>query len=425
MKKNILIIGSGGREHALGWKLSQSPKIGKIFFAPGNGGTRNIGENINIKAIEIDKLLDFVLKNKIDLTVVGPEDPLVIGIVDLFEKNKLLIFGPSQLAARLESSKSWAADFMTKYNIPQPLSFKFTDYKKAYLFFENHKAVDFVIKASGLALGKGVILPQSKKEALDMLKKIMIDKVFGDSGNEIVIQEKLIGQEVSIIALCDGKTIIPLLPAQDHKRIFDNDKGPNTGGMGAFAPVSFMTKKLINQIHKIILQPTIDGMKKENAPFKGILYAGLMITKNGPKVMEYNVRFGDPETQPQMMMMKSDLYSLIMDSINVKLKNKKILFNKGVSVCVVIASKGYPGAYQKGDVIHGLDKKYGKDLFVFQAGTTYKENQIITSGGRVLGVTGFGKDVKTAIKKAYSIIGKKGVYFKGMQYRKDIAQRVL
>lgn len=422
---NILIIGSGGREHALGWKLKQSPQVKKLFFAPGNGGTVKLGTNIDIKAREINKLLSFSIKNKIDLTVVGPDDPLALGVVDLFEKKGLVIFGPNKLAARLESSKAWATNFMDKYGIPQPVHHTFKDYKNALTFINSHDMTHFVIKASGLALGKGVILPNTQEEARKALERIMIQKEFGEAGQEIIVQERLIGKEVSIMALSDGKIILPFIPVQDHKRIFNNDKGPNTGGMGTCAPVPFVTKKLIKEIQETILQPTIDGMEKEKCPYKGVLYAGLMITKEGPKVLEYNVRFGDPETQPVMMLLKSDLLSLLFSSIKGNLKDKKINFHKQASVCVVLASKGYPGTYKKGEVIYGLEKQYGSKTQIFHAGTVEKEGATLTSGGRVLGVATLGKNIEQALQKAYSNIGKKGVNFKGMQYRTDIGKRAI
>lgn len=421
---NILIIGSGGREHALGWKLSQSPYVKKIFFTPGNGGTSELGENIDIKTTDTKGLLQFAQTNSIDLTVVGPEDPLSMGIVDMFEKKGLAIFGPSKSASRLESSKVWACSFMKKYHIPQPAFFSFKDYKKAHAFILLHDMSQFVMKASGLALGKGVILPSSEDEAMLALKRIMVDKEFKEAGSEVVIQERLVGEEISLLALTDGTTILPFVAAQDHKRIFDEDKGPNTGGMGAYAPVPFVTKKLAHFIQKKILQPTVDGMKKEKSPYKGILYAGLMITKDGPKVLEYNVRFGDPETQPLMTLLKSDLFPLLYASSKGTLKNKKIIFHKKTALTVVLAASGYPGAYKKGEVIHGLQKKQSKDTFIFQAGTLAKKrNNVVTNGGRVLGVTASGSTIHMAIKKAYQCIGKHGVHFRGMQYRSDIAKK--
>ena len=419
----ILIIGSGGREHALGWKLYQSPKVEKIYFAPGNAGTAMIGKNLSIKAVEINKLLDFTEKNKIGLTVVGPEDPLSLGIVDLFESKGLKIFGPTKSAARLESSKVWSAQFMKKYHIPAPDYYRFTDYRKACLFFDKHEAGQYVIKASGLALGKGVILPRTKPEALAALKRMMVEKEFGAAGEEVIIQERLTGQEVSVLSLTDGKTIVPLLPAQDHKRIYDYDRGPNTGGMGAYAPVPFVDKNLIGQIQKTILAPTIHGMKKEGCLYKGVLYAGLMITKDGPKVLEYNARFGDPETQPLMMLLRSDLLKLFLSVVKGTLEKQKIEFLQEAAVCVVIAAAGYPGKYAKGETIYGLDKKTYPPVFIFQAGAVGQNGQTVVSGGRVLGVTAKGKDLKSAIKNAYSSIGKKGVYFNNMQYRKDIGAK--
>ncbi|MFH0773580.1 MAG: phosphoribosylamine--glycine ligase [bacterium] len=421
----ILIIGSGGREHALGWKLKQSTHATKLYFAPGNGGTVALGENINIKANEIDKLLSWAIENLIDLTVVGPEDPLSMGIVDLFEKNGQAIFGPSKRAAQLESSKAWATAFMEKYNIPHPTSYTFKEYKKAYAFVTSHDMTQYVVKASGLALGKGVILPQTETEAKDALKRIMIEQEFGSAGQELLIQERLIGPEVSLMAVSDGKVVYPLMPAQDHKRIYDNDEGPNTGGMGAYAPVPFVTKKLLQQIQKTILQPTIDGMKKEKILYKGILYAGLMVTKDGPKVLEYNARFGDPETQPVMMLLKSDLLPLLVSSIKGTLKTKQINFYKQSSVCIVLAAQGYPGSYKKGVTIHGLKKKHKNNVHIFHAGTKMNEKDVVTSGGRVLGVTSKGKNMKYALQEAYSAIGKKGVHFDGMQYRTDIGKKAI
>ncbi len=420
----VLIIGSGGREHALGWKLKQSPQVKKIYFAPGNGGTEKIGENIKIAAEDIKKLLKFALTNEIDLTVVGPEAPLALGIVDVFLKKNLLIFGPTKKAALLESNKAWANKFMKKYHIPHPQSFIFSEYDKAVSFLKTYSGL-VVVKASGLALGKGVVIPKNKKEAIEAVKKIMVKREFGEAGNKTVIQEKLDGQEISILAFTDGKTIIPLLAAQDHKRIFDQDKGPNTGGMGAYAPVPLVTKKLINEINTTILKPTILGMKKEGAPYKGVLYAGLMITKNGPKVLEYNCRFGDPEVQPLLMLLRNDLLPLILACVKGRLSKQKIAFKRGSSICVVLASKGYPGHYQKGKTIDGLNIKQNHDLQIFHAGTIQNNNQTLTSSGRVLGVTGYGKNLKEAIKKVYKIIGKNGVNFEGMQYRKDIAQKAL
>ncbi len=425
MFKKILIIGSGGREHALGWKLKQSPKIEKLYFAPGNAGTQNLGENVNIAADDIKNLFKFVKSNEIDLTVVGPEAPLALGIVDLFEKHGLKIFGPTKKAAQLEASKAWSAEFMKKYNIPSPKFKVFSDFEEATAFIKSCSWSGLVVKVDGLALGKGVIIPKNRKEAIDTIKTIMVEKKFGSAGDTIIIQEKLAGQEVSLIGFCDGKTIIPLLPAQDHKRIFDNDKGPNTGGIGAYAPVSFVTEKVKKIIYETILIPTLKGLQKEGIVYRGVLYAGLMLTKLGPKVLEYNVRCGDPETQPQLMLLNSDLLSIINACIEGKLKEIEIVFHRGSAVCVVLTAKGYPGTYEKGQVIYGLDKINNSDVRVFQAGTKEKNGQVETCGGRVLGVTARGFDLKTALKKAYSAIGRSKVNFSGMHYRKDIGKKAL
>lgn len=421
----ILIIGSGGREHALGWKVKQSPLVKKIFFAPGNGGTVAIGKNIDIKVHEIDKLLAFAIERKIDFTIVGPEEPLSLGIVDLFENKKQRIFGPTKLAARLESSKAWSSNFMKKYAIPQPTFYIFKNFSKAISFFEKYDPSQFVIKASGLAMGKGVLLPKTKKEAQEAIRHMMVDKEFGNAGSEIVIQEKLIGQEVSVIALSDGTTVIPFLPAQDYKRVFNNDEGPNTGGMGAYAPTPFITKELMEEIQKTILVPTIKGMKSEGCLYKGILYAGLMITKDGPKVLEFNVRFGDPETQPLMALLKSDILPLLLAGATGTLENKKMRFHHKTAVCVVLASNGYPGTYEKGQIIHGLGKKYGRKINIFHAGTAIKEGKIFTNGGRVLGITAWGGNFKRSVKNVYSAIGKKGIFFKKMYYRSDIGAKAV
>lgn len=420
----ILIIGSGGREHALGWKIKQSPLVKKIYFAPGNVGTSFLGENVNIEPEEIDKLLEFAKEQKIDLTVVGPEIPLALGIVDIFEKNNLKIFGPRKEASQLESSKVWAIRFMQRHNIPCPQSYIFNEYKKTLTFIKKTPWKKMVVKASGLAAGKGVIVCENKKEAKNAVKKILIDKEFGNAGNQIAIQKKLDGQEVSILAFTDGKTIIPLLPAQDYKPVFENDKGPNTGGMGAYAPTPFINNRLLQNIKKTILQPTIDNMRKEGNIYKGVLYAGLMITKVGPKVLEFNVRFGDPETQPVMMLLISDLINILTACIEGRLAKQKVKFKTASSICVVLSSAGYPGHYNKGEIIYGLDKiKPG--VQIFHAGTSIKNNKIITNGGRVLGVTAVGKNIKDVMKKVYDIIGKKGVYFNKMHYRKDIGKKAL
>lgn len=415
----ILIIGSGGREHALAWKISQSEKVSQIFIAPGNAGTAQIGENISIAANDLPSLLHFSLKEKIDLTIIGPEEPLNLGIVDLFEKNHLLIFGPSKKAAQLETSKVFAKRFMKKFNIPTGEFKVFSDHQKAKKYLKDCQ-FPRVLKADGLAAGKGVFVCQNLKEALLALEKMMIKKAFGPAGKRVIIEDCLSGQEVSLVSFVDGQNILPLLPAQDHKTIFDNDKGPNTGGMGAYAPIPLASQKLLSQITKQILKPTILGMKKINRPYKGILYTGLMLTPEGPKVLEFNCRFGDPETQPQLMLLKSDLVDLMFACLKGKLKKRKISWHPGFSVCVVLASGGYPNKYQKGFIIKGFPKNTSQ-LQVFHSGTKFEKNEIVTDGGRVLGVTSQGKTLKEAIKKAYLIVKK--IRFKNKYYRSDIGAK--
>lgn len=424
MTKNVLIVGKGGREHALGWKLSQSPHVTNLFFAPGNPGTKQIGENVPIEQDDIQGLVNWAKQNKIDLTVVGPELPLSLGIVDAFTDAKLPIFGPTQKAAQLETSKAWATDFMKRHGIPRPASQTFTDPNEAREFIES-VSFDIVVKASGLASGKGVIVPQSKEEALAAVEEIMVNKAFGDAGSELVIQEKLNGQEISVLALCDGKTAVPLLPAQDHKPVYDGDSGPNTGGMGVYAPTPFTTETEMNFIHQSIITRTMDGLKKEDIHYKGVLYAGLMVTDRGPKVLEYNVRFGDPETQPLMMLLDSDLYTILESSITGTLKKKDVVFKEESAVCVIVAAEGYPRNYKKGTPIHGLDTIEKESVQVFHSGTSEKDGTIVTDGGRVLGVTATGATLEDARTDAYTVIGKGGVHFDGMHYRTDIGQKAL
>lgn len=423
-KINVLIIGQGGREHALGWKITQSPFVEKIYFAPGNGGTCQIGENIPIKINEIEKLLNFALKNRVGLTVVGPEEPLALGIVDCFAKKNLLIFGPTKKAAQLEASKAFAVSFMKRYNIPHPSSWIFNNPKEAIRFIKNSPLSSFAIKADGLAAGKGVMIAKSKEKAQEAVETIMVKKIFGQAGEKIVIQKKVEGEEISALAITDGKTILIFPPIQDHKRAFDDDQGPNTGGMGAYVPVPFVKKKLLEEIKKKIILPAIIGMKEEKTPYRGILYAGLILTKTGPQVLEFNARFGDPETQPLMMLLEGDLLPLLIASTKGNLASfqSQFRFKKGASVCVVLASGGYPGTYKKGKVIH-FNKTPLKNLTIFHAGTIVKNNRLVTNGGRVVGVTGYGKNLKSALKKVYQFIEEKGVYFDDQHYRKDIGRK--
>ena len=420
----ILIIGSGGREHALGWKIKQSLLVSKIYFAPGNSGTKQIGKNVSIEVTNIQGLLKFAKGKKIDLTVVGPETPLVLGISDVFKKEKLKIFGPSKKAAQIEGSKTFSKQLMKKYKIPTAEYFSFNNFSEANKYLQ-HVKYPQVIKADGLSLGKGVAICKNRKDAEKFLKQLMVDKIFGGSGEKIIIEECLYGQEISFMVITDGKDFLSFLPSQDHKRLNENNQGPNTGGMGAYTPVPFLDKKLIKQIEKEIIIPTIKAMAKEGCLYQGILYPGLILTKEGPKVLEYNCRFGDPETQPLMMSLESDLIEIILAQQKGNLKNKKLIFKKGFSVGVVLASAGYPEEYKKGDQIIGLGKVNDKDVQIFHAGTKEVDKKIITNGGRVLSVTAKSITLDETIKKAYQYIGKKGVYFKGMQYRKDIGKNGL
>ncbi len=423
MKNTVLIIGSGGREHALGWKLRESSKAGKIYFTPGNAGTEQIGENLAIKALDIDALLDFALKQKIDLTVVGPDDALALGIVDAFQKKGLKIFGPTKLAAELEWSKSFAKKFMLDEHIPTATYTTFNDSQKAKEYVSEQDKMPIVIKASGLALGKGVIIAKTHAEALRTIDNIMVKKIFGEAGNEVVIEEYLEGQEISIHAFSDRKDISLFPPSRDHKRLRYNDQGPNTGGMGAIAPLPEVTKKDLDVIKKTIVLPVIKGMEKRGKPFAGLLYPGIMMTKTGPKVLEFNSRFGDPETQSYIRLLKTDLFDVLVSSAKGNLKDIKIEWEKKHACCIVLASKGYPGKPKAGEVIHGIkDVEKIKDIVVFHAATKNINGEFYTDGGRVLGVTAIGKTLDEALDKAYSVIGKNGIYFNGMQYRRDIGR---
>lgn len=420
----ILVIGSGGREHALVWALARSKKVKKIYCAPGNAGTKGLAENVDIKGEDLDGLLKFVKEKKVDLTVVGPEAPLVDGIVDLFEAEGLKIFGPNKDAAQLEGSKVFTKNILKKSNIPTADFGEFDAAVDAKAYLQHNNKYPVVVKADGLAAGKGVIICKDEKEAMAAIDDIMEKKVFGDAGNRLVIEEFLEGQEASILALTDGETILTFPAAQDHKRIFDKDKGPNTGGMGAYAPAPLVTKKLEKVIMEKILKPTIAGLKREGITYKGIMYAGLMMTKQGPKVLEYNVRFGDPETQVVLPLVKSDLAVLFEAVADGKLKGKKIALHKGAAVGVVLASKGYPGSYEKGKLISGLDSfAKSKDVIVFHAGTKESSGAVVTAGGRVLNLVALGPNIRTAIKKAYANIEK--VSFDGVYYRKDIGAKAL
>ncbi|MCK4705664.1 MAG: phosphoribosylamine--glycine ligase [Gammaproteobacteria bacterium] len=418
----VLVIGSGGREHALVWKISQSPRVNKIYCAPGNAGTSEYAENVPIKADDLKGLKKFALSKKIDLTVVGPEVPLVAGLVNEFEKEGLKVFGPCQEAAIIEGSKVWSKQFMVKYDIPTAKAGIFNDLNEAKKYLDDVGA-PIVVKADGLAAVKGVIVCQTKALALEALKLVMEKKEFGKAGDKVVIEEYLVGEEASIIAITDGKTVVPLASSQDHKRVFDNDEGPNTGGMGAYSPAPVVTDRLMEEIDVNVLRPFISGMRQEGIEYKGVIYAGVMITKDGPKVLEFNCRFGDPETQPIMMRLKSDLVEHCLQAIDGKLDSATTDWDERTSIGVVLAAGGYPDNYNKGDVISGLDSADNVSTKIFHAGTAEKDGQVVTNGGRVLCVCALGDSVTDAQAKAYEIVNK--VSWKDVYFRTDIGHRAI
>ena len=419
----ILIIGSGGREHALAWKAAKSPKVDKIFCAPGNGGIAEFAQCVEIGAMEFEKLADFAEENKIDLTLVGMDDPLVGGVVDVFEARGLKVFGPRKNAAILEGSKAFSKDLMKKYNIPTAAYENFTDPEKAEAYLRKAK-FPIVLKADGLALGKGVLICQNLEEALDGVKEIMLEKKFGSAGNEMVIEEVMTGREVSVLSFVDGRTIKTMTSAQDHKRAGDGDTGLNTGGLGTFSPSPFYTREVDAFCQKYIYQPTVDAMAAEGRPFKGIIFFGLMLTPEGPKVLEYNARFGDPEAQVVLPRMKNDLIEVCEACVDGTLDQIDLEFEDNAAVCVVLASDGYPVSYKKGFHISGLENfKDREDCFVFHAGTKLDEKgEIVTSGGRVLGVTALGRDLKEARDNAYK--AQELVTFENKYYRHDIGKAI-
>ncbi len=419
----VLVIGSGGREHSLVWKIAQSPQVSKIFCAPGNPGISEIAECITIEPEQINLLYEFAVKEKIDLTVVGPEAPLADGIVDNFSKHNLNVFGPNKRAAILETSKAFSKHLMRKHGIPTADFRNFDDYNHARKYVSS-KGAPIVVKADGLSKGKGVFVCKTINDALQAIDSIMKDKVFGDAGDEVIIEELLIGEEISILAFTDGKTIIPMESSQDHKTIYDGNKGPNTGGMGAYSPVPLMTADLYRQVEKEILVPTVHAMNREERPYKGILYVGLMMTSHGPRVLEYNVRFGDPEAQALLVRMKSDIVPIMLAAVSGKLDTVDLEWYPQASVCVVIASGGYPGSYIKGKEITGLDLlKNQEDIHLFHAGTKFENGKIVTSGGRVLNVVASGNGISEAQKKVYDAVSK--ISFEGAYYRKDIASKAI
>ena len=419
----VLVVGGGGREHALVWKIAQSPKVSKVYCAPGNAGISEQATILPIKANDLNGLLEFALKERVDLTVVGPEEPLTKGIVDLFESKGLSIFGSSKKAAEIEGSKAFAKEMMKKYHIPTGSYEIFGDAKEAKNYIRKQGA-PIVVKADGLAAGKGVIVCNTVEEAIQWVERIMVEKIFGEAGNRVVIEEYLVGEEASYIAFTDGKAILPMASSQDHKPIFDGDRGPNTGGMGAYSPAPVVTDQIHERIHEKILRPIIQGMGEEGRPYKGVLYAGLMIHEGHPRVLEFNARFGDPENQPVLMRMKGDIIPILEACIKGDLAECKIEWDSRAAVCVVMASKGYPGDYEKGKPISGLKEvSRMEDVFVFHAGTALKDSQMVTYGGRVLGVTGLGKDIPKAIDRTYQAVKK--IHWNGVHYRTDIGQKAL
>lgn len=420
-KLQILLVGSGGREHALAWKLSQSSKIAKLYCAPGNAGISSIAECVPIKVDDIQGLVDFCNQNKIDLVVVGPELPLTLGLVDELEKAGIKAFGPTKKAAEIEGSKAFSKDLMKKYGIPTADYGVFYDLESARNFAREMKG-PWVVKADGLAAGKGVLICSTIEETEDAIEKVLRGEVAGQAGEKLVIEEFLAGEELSVLAFCDGKTIVPMVPSQDHKRIYDNDKGPNTGGMGAYSPVPVATPELLKEVEEKVLIPTVQAMEQEGRPYKGVLYAGLMLTKEGIKVLEYNARFGDPETQVVLPRLDTDLCDIMLAVLEGRLRDLNISWKQAACINVVMASGGYPGSYTKGYPISGLEE-IPEDVLVFHSGTALKEGQVVTAGGRVLSVSAFGEDIKQAQVRAYDIMKK--ITFKDAYYRKDIANKAI
>lgn len=417
----VLVVGSGGREHALCWKIAQRPDT-EVYVAPGNIGMVDVATLVNIKVDDIAGLVDFAKAEGIDLTVVGPELPLTLGIVDAFQEAGLACFGPNKAAAKLEGSKAFSKELMKKYGIPTAAFDTFTDVDKAKAFVDEI-GVPCVVKADGLAAGKGVIICMTREEADKAIEDMLTDHAFGDASATIVIEEYMVGPEVSVLAFADGKSVLPMVSAQDHKRIFDGDKGPNTGGMGAYSPAPVYTEALSAEVNKTIIEPTIAAMAAEGTPFTGILYTGLMLTEKGPRVLEYNVRFGDPETQPIMVRMKSDIVALFQACVDGKLDEATLEWHDEAAVCVIMASGGYPASSEKGVPIHGLDDIAAEEAIVFHSGTAEKDGEIVTNGGRVLGVTAKDATIKGAIDKAYAAVEK--INFDHMQFRRDIGARAL
>jgi phosphoribosylamine--glycine ligase len=415
----VLVVGGGGREHAIVWKLAQSPQKPTLFCAPGNPGIAELATCVAIEAENVAALADFAEKEGIDLTVVGPEAPLSAGIVDHFEERGLKVFGPKAAAAKIESSKAFAKEMMQKVGVPTAKYRDFTDVEAARAYIREMGA-PIVIKADGLAAGKGVVVAGTLEEAEAALDMMMKEHAFGDAGHKVVVEEFLQGAEATVMAFVSGDVIRLMVPAQDHKPVFDGDKGPNTGGMGTYSPVPQVTEALLQEVEQTIIHPVVESLRQEGIEYKGVLYAGLMLTAEGPKVIEFNARFGDPETQVVLPRLESDLLEIFQAVVEGKLAEQEIRWSERAAVCVILAAEGYPGAYRKGDPIHGLEQ-VGENAFVFHAGTKRTEAGIVTSGGRVLGVTGFGEDLRAAQAEAYRTV--EAIGWDGVHYRKDIAEK--
>jgi phosphoribosylamine---glycine ligase len=420
----ILVIGSGGREHALVWKLSQSPKVSKLYCAPGNGGIAELAECVPIEATDVDRLVSFAQQEQIDLTVVGPEASLMAGIANAFAEQGLPIFGPTREAAQIEGSKGFAKDLMKRWGISTAHAEQFTELGQA-LAYIHEQGAPIVVKADGLAAGKGVTVARTVEEAEAALRRIMEDRAFAEAGDSVVIEEYLEGQELSLMAFVDGETVVPMVPAQDHKPVYDGDRGPNTGGMGAYSPVPQMSASIINRAIEEILKPAAHALKREGLHYKGVLYAGLMITEDGPQVIEFNARFGDPETQVVLPRLKSDLVELLQATIDGTLHQQQVEWTEEAALCVVMASGGYPGKYEKGKEITGLGftSDPSEESIVFHAGTRLVDGKTVTDGGRVLAVTSLGKDLAAAREAAYQ--GVQGISFEKAHYRRDIGEKAL
>lgn len=425
MKKKILVIGSGGREHALCWKLAQSPRLEALFCAPGNAGIAQHATCVPIDANDTKGLLEFAKQNSIDITIVGPEAPLAKGIVDLFEANGLKVFGPSKMASELESSKVFMKELLEKAGVLTSSFKTFTDYDAALSWIQEKNAFPVVIKADGLAAGKGVIIANNQQEAQEAADMILNRKEFGEAGARLIVEDYLSGEEASFMAITDGKTILPLATSQDHKAVFDDDKGPNTGGMGAYSPAPVVTDELTQVVMETILKPTVEAMEQAGRPYKGVLYAGLMIVDGKAWVLEYNCRFGDPEAQPILMRLKSDLIDVVEACIEQRLEQIELEWDERAAVCVVMASGGYPGKYHKGMVINNLDEvfKLNNDCYVFHAGTQKTDAGFVTAGGRVLGVTALGAGIPEAIEQVYEVVEQ--ISWDGVHYRRDIGKKAI